>query len=260
MLPFHSDIVMTGVLPADCVESNTPLCLDPHGGAASLRISSCFRPVFSTDHPAGTAIAFLFAEDTTAVGLSVQAERFRDPDPFRPAFTKIPIEKRNTIFHGHLLADTPDEIVLLKAAVKESGRKGVETAVFSDLRRLNESQAVAVPATILLTECDLPQEPLQGVVISPYDWKPRLTGIGFYRIETLLVFQIGMDIRIEKVAAYLMTLLSEHPQRIDGTGSTADMQQYLQSQFTNQILCEGSSFTPPALKKTPPGLPRSIFC
>lgn len=131
--------------------------------------------------------------------------------------------------------------MLLKAAVKKGGRKGVETAAFRDLRRLYESQAVAVPAAILLPEGNLPQESFQGVAILPHDREPLLTGIDIERIEALFVFQIGMDVWIVKVAADLMTFLSEYSQGIDGARSTADMQQYFQSQFTNPLLCEGAS-------------------
>ena len=140
-----------------------------------------------------------------------------------------------------VLTNAPDEIVLLKAAVKKGGRKGVETAAFRDLRCLYEPQTVAMPAAILLTECDLSQEPFQGVTLLPHDSEPLLTGIDSERIEALFVFQIGMDIRIVKVAADLMTFLSEDPQGIDGARSTTDMQQYVQSQFTNPLLCEGAS-------------------
>lgn len=195
-------------------------------------------PIFT---PAGAAVAFLFAVNATAVRLPVQSKCFRDSDPFRPALTEIPVEKGNVILPGHILTNAPDEIVLLKAAVKKGGRKGVETTAFRDLRCLYESQTVAMPATILLTECDLSQEPFQGVTLLPHDSEPLLTGIDIQRIEALFVFQIGMDIGIVKVTADLMPFLSEYPQGIDGARSTADMQQYFQSQFTNPLLCEGAS-------------------
>ena len=241
MMSLLCGIVILAVLFTNCVESDTPLCLGPPGGATSVRISSHFKPVFSIDNPASAAIAFLFAVNATAVRLSVQPERFRDPDPFRPALTEIPVEKGNVIFPGYLLANAPDKIVLLKAAIEKCGRKGAETAVFRDLCRLYESHAVAVPAPILLTECDLPQESFQGVAILPHDRKPLLTGINIERIEALFVFQIGMDVRIVKVAIDLMPFFFQYPQGIDGARSTADMQQYFQSQFINPFLCEGAS-------------------
>lgn len=195
-------------------------------------------PIFT---PAGAAVAFLFAVNATAVRLPVQSKCFRDSDPFRPALTEIPVQKGNVILPGHILTNAPDEIVLLKAAVKKGGRKGVETTAFRDLRCLYESQTVAMPATILLTECDLSQEPFQGVTLLPHDSEPLLTGIDIQCIEALFVFQIGMDIWIVKVTADLMPFLSEYPQGIDGARPTADMQQYFQSQFTNPLLCEGAS-------------------
>ena len=240
-MPLLPGMAVLAVILTNCVKSDTPLCLSPPGEATSVRISSHFKPVFSIYNPASAAIAFLFAVNATAVRLSVQPECFRDPDPFRPALTEIPVEKGNVIFPGYLLANAPDKIVLLKAAIEKCGRKGAETAVFRDLRCLFESQAVAVPAPIPLTEGDLPQESFQGVAILPHDWQPLLTGIDIERIEALFVFQIGMDIRIVKVAADLMPFLSEYPQGIDGARSTADMQQYFQSQFTNPLLCKGAS-------------------
>jgi hypothetical protein len=195
-------------------------------------------PIFT---PAGAAVAFLFAVNATAVRLPVQSKCFRDSDPFRPALTEIPVEKGNVILPGHLLADAPDEIMLLKAAVKKGGRKGVETTAFCDLRCLYESQSVAMPATILLTEYNLPQEPFQGITLLPYDSEPFPTGIDIERIQALFIFQIGMDIRIVKVSADLMPFFSEFSQRIDGARPAAGMQQYFQSQFTNPLLCEGGS-------------------
>jgi hypothetical protein len=141
----------------------------------------------------------------------------------------------------HSISDAPNEIVLLKAAVKKRSRKGVKTAVFRDLRCPGEPQAVAVPASILLAKGDLPQEPLQGIRILPHDPESLLTGIGIERIEAPFVLRIGMNVRIEKVAADVMTFLSQYPQRIDGAWCATDMQQYFLSQFTNQILCEGAS-------------------
>jgi hypothetical protein len=206
MMPLlHGMVVLAAVL-ANCVESDTPLCLALPEGATSVRICSHFLPVFSLFTPAGVAVAFLFAVNATTVGLPVQSECFRDPDPFRPALTEIPVEKGNVMLPGHRLTNAPDEIVLLKAAVKKGSRKGVETPVFRDLRSPYEPQTVAMPAAILLTECDLSQEPFQGVTLLPHHSEPLLTGIDSERIEALFVFQIGMDIRIVKVAADLMTL------------------------------------------------------
>ncbi len=108
----------------------------------------------------------------------------------------------------HSISDAPDEIVLLKAAVEKRGRKGVETAFFCYLCCPGKPQAVAVPASILLAKGDLPQEPLQGIRILPHDPEPLLTGIGIERIEAPFVLRIGMDVRIEKVAADVMTFLS----------------------------------------------------
>jgi hypothetical protein len=211
MRPLLYGMVVLAVVVANCVESDTPLCPALPGGVTSIRISSHFKPVFSIITPAGAAVAFLFAVNATAVRLPVQSKCFRDPDAFRPALTEIPVEKGNVILPGHLLAYNPDKVVLLKAAVKKGGRKGVETAAFSNLRCLYKPQTVTMPATILLTECDLSQEPFQGVTLLPHDAEPLLTGIYSERIEALFVFQIGMDIRIVKVAADLMTFLSEYP-------------------------------------------------
>jgi hypothetical protein len=98
-----------------------------------------------------------------------------------------------------------------------------------------------MPATIPLAENNLPQEPFQGITLLPHDSKPFPTGIDSERIEALFVFQIGMDIRIVKVSTDFMPFLSEYPQGIDGARSAADMQQDVQSQFTNPLLCEGAS-------------------
>jgi hypothetical protein len=119
--------------------------------------------------------------------------------------------------------------MLLIATVKKRGRKGVVTADFRGLRCLYKSQAAAMPATILLTEYDLPQESFQGVTLLPYDSEPFLTGIDIECIEAFFIFQIGMDIRIVKVSTDLMPFFSEYPQGIDGARSTADMHQYIQS-------------------------------
>ncbi len=206
------------------------------------------KSVVSLFNPAGATVAFLFAVNATAVSLPVQSKGFRDSDPFRPAFTEIPVEKGNVILPGYVLTNAPDEIVLLKTAVKKCGRKGIETVAFRELRRLYESQAVAMPATIFLAECDLSQEPFQGVTLLPHDWEPLLTGIDIECIEALFVFQIGMDVRIVKVAVDLVTLLSEGPQGVDGARSTADMQQYFQSQFKTFFFAKGLH-APPLSKK-----------
>jgi hypothetical protein len=259
MMPLLQEMVVLAAVLANCVVSDTPLCLALAEGATSVRISSRFTPIFSLFTPAGAAVAFLFAVYATAVGLPVQSKCFRDPDPFRPALTEIPVEKGNAILPGHRLTNAPDEIVLLKAAVKKGRRKGFETAAFRDLCRLYEPQTVAMPAAILLTECDLSQEPFHGVTLLPHDAESLLTSIDSERIEAPFVFQIGMNVRIVKVAADLMAFHSEDPQGIDGAWSTTDMQQYVQSQFTNPLLCAGASHEPPAVKKILPGLPRSTF-
>jgi hypothetical protein len=131
--------------------------------------------------------------------------------------------------------------MLLIATVEKCGRKGAETAAFCDLRCLCESQAIAMPATIPLAENNLPQESFQGVTLLPYDSEPFLTGIDIECIEAFFIFQIGMDIRIVKVSADFMTFFSEYPQGIDSARSATDMQQDVQSQFTNLLLCEGAS-------------------
>jgi hypothetical protein len=223
MLLLQGMVVLAAVL-ANCVESDTPLCLASPEGATSVRTNSHFKPVFTHFTPLGAAVTFLFAVNATTVGLPVQSKCFRDPDPFRPALTEIPVEKRNVTLPGHRLTNAPDEIVLLKAAVKKGGRKSVETPAFRDPRCLYEPKTVAMPTAILFTECDLSQEPFQGVTLLPHDSEPLLTGIDSERIETLFVFQIRMDVRIVKVAADLMTLLSEDPQGINGARPTTDMQ------------------------------------
>jgi hypothetical protein len=240
-MPFLPGMAVLAVIPKNCVETDTPLCLDAHGEAAFIPIHSHVKPVSPLFTLRGRAVTVLLAINATAVGLPVQSKRFRDSDPFRPALTEIPVEKGNIIFPGYLLANTPDEIMLLIATVKKGGRKGAETAALCDLRCLYESQAIAMPATILLTECDLSQEPFQGVTLLPHDTEPLPTGIDSERIEALFVFQIGMDIRIVKVAADFMTFFSEYPQGIDSARSTTDVQQDVQSQFTNPLLCEGAS-------------------
>lgn len=71
MIPLLYGIVILAVLFTNCVESDTPLCLGPPGGATSVRIWSHLKPVSSIFIPAGAAVAFLFAVDATAVGLPV---------------------------------------------------------------------------------------------------------------------------------------------------------------------------------------------
>ena len=83
--------------------------------------------------PGGAAKPFLFTVDATAVRLTVHPDFLRDPDPFRPAFAKIPVEEGNPLLHGHTLSDAPNEIVFLKAAVEKGRRKGVESTPSGDL-------------------------------------------------------------------------------------------------------------------------------
>jgi hypothetical protein len=101
-------------------------------------------------------VSILFTIDATTVTLPVHPKFLRNPDPFRPALSEILIEKGDPLHPRYSISNAPDEIMLLKAAVKKRGRKGVETTFFRDLRCPGEPEAVAVPASILLTKGNLP--------------------------------------------------------------------------------------------------------
>lgn len=79
-------------------------------------------------------------------------------------------------------------------------------------------------APVFLAKDDLSQEFLQGIRIPPHDPEPLLTGKSIERIEAPYVFRRGMDVRIVKVAADVITLFSQCPQRIDGAWRATDMQ------------------------------------
>lgn len=97
-----------------------------------------------------------------------------------------------------------------------------------------------MPAPIFLAKGDLPQEFRERIRVLSHYPETLLAGIGIERIEAPFVLRIGMNIRIVKVSANVMTLFSKYLQRIDGAWRATDMQQYFLSQFTNQILCEGA--------------------
>jgi hypothetical protein len=119
--------------------------------------------------PKVAAVPLLFAVDAAAVRLPVHPDLLRNPDPFGPAFAEIPIEEGNPLRSGHTFGNLPDEIVLLIAAVKEGGRKGVEPALFRKPCDVGKPEIIAVPATFFLPKGNLSEKCLKGIDLIPDD-------------------------------------------------------------------------------------------
>jgi hypothetical protein len=169
-------------------------------------------------------VALLFAVDAATVRLPIHPELLRDPDPFGPAFAKVPIEEGNPVRHGHTLTDAPDEIVFLEATVEKGRRKGIEPAFSRSLGRPVEAQMVTVATALLLAEGDLPQEHLHGISLLPDDVQLRLAGIGLDRLKPFPILHIRMDIGVVEETADLTPFFPQDPKGIDGAWGATDMQ------------------------------------
>lgn len=138
-----------------CVGKDTPGTRSFPNGIYGLESRSCGWRIAAFSISDITAVPLLFAVDAPTVRLPVHPDLFRNPDPFGPAFAEIPIEEGDSLCFGHTFGNLPDEIVLLIAAVENSGCKGVEPIPFRNARGMGKPEMIAVPATFFLPEYNL---------------------------------------------------------------------------------------------------------
>jgi hypothetical protein len=70
-VPFLLGMAVLVVHPKNCVETDTPLCLDAPEDAAFIPIHSHIEPVSPLFTPRGRAVTGLLTINATAVGLPV---------------------------------------------------------------------------------------------------------------------------------------------------------------------------------------------
>jgi hypothetical protein len=193
--------------------------------------------------------------------LPIHPNFLRYPNSFRPAFAKIPVEEAYPLLRGHALADTPNEVVFLKATVEKGRRKGVESTPPGDPCHLGEPQGVAVPAPLLFAESDLPEELLHGIGLIPDDRELFLSGIYCKCLKALSILLVRVNVGINISTGDLIPFLSQYPERVYGAGGATDMQQDCHGHITDLILDERVSKKPLVLFRiTPSGRPPASVC
>jgi hypothetical protein len=209
----------------DCVTNDTLASRALWQSVSKRAAPGTDRGVLPVTSPEGAAEALPFAVDATAVRLAIHPHLLGEPNPFRPAFAKIAVEEGNPLLFGHALADRPDEIVFLKAAVKEGRCKRVESALLRDPRRPAEPQKITVRAPLLFAEGDLPEILIQRIRLLPDNRELRLSSECIERLKALPVFKIGMDVWVVKKTRDIIPLLFQYPKGINRARSATDMQQ-----------------------------------
>jgi hypothetical protein len=190
--------------------------------APDLRLLRWDKVSFISPRPG--EVPLLFAVDAAAVGLSVHSGLLGNPNPFVPAFPEITIEERDALFSGRRLGFLSDKIVLLIAAVKESGGESVKPALFCGLRCLGNPEHVTLTAPLFFLEGHLLQERFEGIVVIPDDCEALLRGESGQGVEPFLIFQIGVNVGVEEKPKNLVSLFTEQPQWEDRARGAADMQ------------------------------------
>lgn len=168
--------------------------------------------------------SFFFTIYTPTIRLAIHPPYPRYPHSFRPAFPEIAIRETYTEFLGQTFADAFYYTVILKSAVEERGRKTVKPPRCSNPGCILQTVVITVPAPFLFPECHISQEPFHGVFCR----HGYLQGLGrrifLHRIQTLLIFTIGMNVGVIEEAADFMPLIPEDPKGVNAAGSTADME------------------------------------
>lgn len=94
------------------------------------------------------------------------------------------------------------------------------------------------------------QEFLQQVFILVDNLQVNLPGIIHHRLETALVFLVGMDIMVEKETGYPVAGSPQGFQRIDGARSATDVEKYMHG----AIILQGSHVWQRSISGCPHGL------
>ena len=108
-------------------------------------------------------IAFFLTVNAAAIRLPIHAQFPRLFNAGFPSFSKVLIIKGHTHRFSHSVADGPDLIVVLKAAVKQGGAEPVEFAFFGILGGRKEPIVVAVCAALALPEGNIANECLHFI-------------------------------------------------------------------------------------------------
>jgi hypothetical protein len=116
-----------------------------------------------------------------------------------------------------------DQVMLLVAAVKQGGAKGVGPGFLGLGDRFDKAHIVAETAAVILVENNLTQILPQTVVTMIVNPQVLLCGKLLHGLKTSFEFLVRMNIRIVEKTADLDAFSLEHLERIDGTGTAADV-------------------------------------
>jgi len=114
--------------------------------------------------------------------------------------------------------------VLLVPAVKKRCGERVEAALFCQARCRVQSQRIAVKTAIGFAKSCLPEKGLR-IIVSPEDNRQVLAlREGSKSVEPFFEFLIRLNVRIVKKSVYGQVLAAQDRNRVDRTGTAADME------------------------------------
>ena len=115
--------------------------------------------------------------------------------------------------------------MLLVPAVKKRCGERVEAALFCQARCRVQSQRIAVKAAIGFAKCCLAEEGFR-IIVSPEDNRQVLVlREGSKSVEPFFEFLIRLNVRIVKKPVYGQVLAAQDRNRVDRTGTAADMEE-----------------------------------
>ena len=115
--------------------------------------------------------------------------------------------------------------MLLVPAVKKRCGERVEAALFCQARCRVQSQRIAVKAAIGFAKSCLPEKGLR-IIVSPEDNRQVLAlREGSKGVEPFFEFLIRLNVRIVKKPVYGQVLAAQDRNRVDRTGTAADMEE-----------------------------------